>query len=75
MNQTMQEAVATYQHALDLFAVQVFSFVAGNFGTIVRDVLIGFGRPAITRDWRFGGCPRTNVLVDPKDFTQTVSLF
>lgn len=38
---------------LDLFGVLFLSFVAGNFGGITRDVLIGSVPPAAMSDWRY----------------------
>ena len=38
---------------LDLFGTLVLSFVAGNFGGITRDVLIGSVPPAAISDWRY----------------------
>jgi uncharacterized membrane protein YeiH len=38
---------------LDLFGVLYLSFVAGNFGGITRDVLIGSVPPAAISDWRY----------------------
>jgi uncharacterized membrane protein YeiH len=38
---------------LDLFGVVVLSFVAGNFGGITRDLLIGAVPPAAIADWRY----------------------
>ena len=38
---------------LDLFGVLFLSFVAGNFGGITRDVLIGSIPPAAMSDWRY----------------------
>jgi uncharacterized membrane protein YeiH len=38
---------------LDLFGILVLSFVAGNFGGITRDVLIGSIPPAAMSDWRY----------------------
>jgi uncharacterized membrane protein YeiH len=38
---------------LDLFGVLVLSFVAGNAGGIIRDVLIGSVPPAAISDWRY----------------------
>ena len=40
---------------LDLFGVLVLSFVAGNFGGITRDVIIGATPPAAISDWRYLG--------------------
>lgn len=38
---------------LDLFGVLFLSFVAGNFGGITRDVLIGSVPAAAISDWRY----------------------
>ena len=38
---------------LDLFGTLVLSFVAGNFGGITRDVLIGSVPHAAISDWRY----------------------
>src|SRR5690242_16389797 len=38
---------------LDLFGVLVLSFVAGNTGGIIRDVLIGAIPPAALEGWRY----------------------
>src|SRR5690348_11370409 len=38
---------------LDLFGVLVLSFVAGNFGGITRDLMIGAVPPAAIGDWRY----------------------
>jgi uncharacterized membrane protein YeiH len=38
---------------LDLFGTLVLSFVAGNFGGVTRDVLIGSVPPAAISDWRY----------------------
>ena len=43
-------AVAAVNRRLDLFGVLVLSFVAGNFGGITRDVLIGAIPPAALSD-------------------------
>lgn len=40
-------------HRLDLFGVLVLSFVAGNTGGIIRDVLIGAIPPAALDGWRY----------------------
>ena len=45
-------AVAAVNRRLDLFGILVLSFVAGNFGGITRDVLIGATPPAaLSDDW------------------------
>jgi uncharacterized membrane protein YeiH len=46
-------ASAAVTRRLDLFGVLVLSFVAGNFGGITRDVLIGSVPPAAISDWRY----------------------
>jgi uncharacterized membrane protein YeiH len=46
-------AVAAKKRDLDLFGVLVLAFVAGVFGGIVRDVLIGDVPPAAISDWRY----------------------
>ena len=46
-------AAAANKRDLDLFGVLVVSFVIGNFGGIVRDVLIGVVPPAAISDWRY----------------------
>jgi uncharacterized membrane protein YeiH len=46
-------AVAASHRRLDLFGVLVLSFLAGNFGGILRDVLIGAIPPAAIHDWRY----------------------
>lgn len=46
-------AMAGVKHRLDLFGVLVLSFVAGNFGGITRDLLIGAVPPAAISDWRY----------------------
>jgi uncharacterized membrane protein YeiH len=46
-------ASAGFKRRLDLFGVLVLSFVAGNFGGIARDLLIGAVPPAAIRDWRY----------------------
>jgi uncharacterized membrane protein YeiH len=38
---------------LDLFGILVLSFVAGNVGGIIRDILIGSVPPAAISDWRY----------------------
>lgn len=44
---------AGVQRRLDLFGVLVLSFVAGNFGGITRDLMIGAVPPAAISDWRY----------------------
>jgi uncharacterized membrane protein YeiH len=46
-------ATAGVKRGLDLFGILVLSFVAGNFGGITRDVLIGSVPPAAISDWRY----------------------
>jgi uncharacterized membrane protein YeiH len=46
-------AVAAKKRDLDLFGVLVLAFVAGVFGGIVREVLIGDVPPAAISDWRY----------------------
>ena len=46
-------ATAGVKRQLDLFGILVLSFVAGNFGGITRDVLIGSVPPAAISDWRY----------------------
>src|SRR6185503_20848490 len=46
-------ASAGVQRRLDLFGVLVLSFVAGNFGGIARDLMIGATPPAAITDWRY----------------------
>lgn len=46
-------AAAGIRHRLDLFGVLVLSFVAGNFGGIARDILIGAVPPMAIADWRY----------------------
>ena len=48
-------ATAGVARRLDLFGILVLSFVAGNFGGITRDVLIGSIPPGALRDWRYLG--------------------
>jgi uncharacterized membrane protein YeiH len=48
-------ANAGVKRRLDLFGVLVLSFVAGNFGGITRDLMIGAVPPAAISDWRFLG--------------------
>ncbi|MFC4278476.1 trimeric intracellular cation channel family protein [Achromobacter aloeverae] len=45
--------IAGVRQRLDLFGVFVLSFVAGNFGGIARDILIGAVPPAGISDWRY----------------------
>jgi uncharacterized membrane protein YeiH len=46
-------AMAGVKGRLDLFGVLVLSFIAGNFGGITRDVIIGSIPPAAIGDWRY----------------------
>lgn len=46
-------AVAGVRHKLDLFGILVLSFAAGNFGGIMRDVMIGAIPPPAINDWRY----------------------
>ena len=46
-------AMAGVKNRLDLFGILVLSFVAGNTGGVIRDVLIGAVPPAAIRDWRY----------------------
>src|SRR5689334_19941539 len=46
-------ATAGVMRRLDLFGILVVSFVAGNFGGLTRDVLIGSVPPAAISDWRY----------------------
>jgi len=46
-------ATAGMRRGLDLFGILVLAFVAGNFGGITRDVLIGSVPPAAISDWRY----------------------
>jgi len=46
-------ATAGVERRLDLFGVLVLSFVAGNFGGITRDLVIGAVPPAAIGDWRY----------------------
>jgi uncharacterized membrane protein YeiH len=46
-------AVAGAKHRLDLFGVLVLAIVAGTFGGITRDVIIGAIPPASIRDWKY----------------------
>ncbi len=48
-------AVAAVERRLDIFGVLVLSFVAGNFGGITRDVLIGAVPPAALSDGLYLG--------------------
>lgn len=46
-------ALAAVNRRLDIFGILVLSFVAGNFGGITRDVLIGAVPPAALSDSRY----------------------
>jgi uncharacterized membrane protein YeiH len=46
-------ATAGVRRRLDIFGVLVLSFVAGNFGGITRDLMIGAIPPAALGDWRY----------------------
>lgn len=46
-------AVAGERHNLDLYGILMLSFVAGNFGGVTRDVLIGAVPPAAIHDVRY----------------------
>lgn len=46
-------AISGVKRELDIFGILVLSFVAGNAGGIIRDVLIGSVPPAAIRDWRY----------------------
>jgi uncharacterized membrane protein YeiH len=46
-------ATAGVQRRLDIFGVLVVSFVAGNCGGIIRDLLIGAVPPGAISDWRY----------------------
>jgi uncharacterized membrane protein YeiH len=46
-------AVAAVNHRLDIFGIAVLAFVAGNFGGIGRDLLIGAVPPAALTDGRY----------------------
>src|SRR6516162_5243646 len=46
-------ATAGVRRRLDMFGVLVLSFVAGNFGGITRDLMIGAVPPAAIGDWRY----------------------
>jgi uncharacterized membrane protein YeiH len=46
-------ASAGVQRRLDLFGVLVLAFVAGNFGGVTRDLMIGAVPPAAISDWSY----------------------
>jgi uncharacterized membrane protein YeiH len=50
-------AAAGIKQKLDLFGVLVLSFVAANFGGILRDLLIGAAPPPGIADWRYIAVP------------------
>jgi uncharacterized membrane protein YeiH len=50
-------AAAGTRQKLDLFGVLVLSFVAANFGGIIRDLLLGAVPPPGIADWRYIAVP------------------
>jgi uncharacterized membrane protein YeiH len=50
-------AAAGIKQKFDLFGVLVLSFVAANFGGIIRDLLIGAVPPPGIADWRYIAVP------------------
>src|SRR3954464_13276432 len=46
-------AMMGVRHKLDIFGVLVLSFVAGNSGGIIRDVVIGAFPPSAISNWRY----------------------
>src|SRR5690242_16611650 len=50
-------AAAGVKRRLDIFGVLVLSFVAANFGGIMRDLLIGAVPPPGISDWRYIAVP------------------
>jgi uncharacterized membrane protein YeiH len=50
-------AAAGVKQKLDVFGVLVLSFVAANFGGIIRDLLIGAVPPPGIADWRYIAVP------------------
>jgi uncharacterized membrane protein YeiH len=50
-------AMAGVKQKLDVFGVLVLSFVAANFGGIIRDLLIGATPPPGISDWRYIAVP------------------
>ena len=60
-------AVAAVNRRLDIFGILVLSFVAGNFGGIGRDVLIGAVPPSRSNRWailaRFCPCRAHHLLL------------
>ncbi len=55
--------MAAIKHRLDLFGVLVLSFAAGNFGGIIRDLLLGATPPPAIGDWRYIGVSLAAGLV------------
>jgi len=51
----MSGAAAGVRHRLDVFGIGVLSFVAGNAGGLIRDLLIGAVPPAAIGDGRYIG--------------------
>src|SRR5262249_620863 len=49
----LRGATAGVRRRLDIFGVLVLSFVAGNFGGVTRDLMIGAVPPAALADWRY----------------------
>jgi uncharacterized membrane protein YeiH len=56
-------AMTGVRHRLDIFGVLVLSFVAGNSGGIIRDVVIGAIPPLAINDWRYVGVSMLAGLV------------
>jgi uncharacterized membrane protein YeiH len=50
---SLSGGTAGVRRRLDVFGVLVLSFVAGNFGGITRDLMIGAVPPAALVDWRY----------------------
>jgi uncharacterized membrane protein YeiH len=50
-------AMAGVKHRFDVFGVLVLSFLAANFGGIIRDLLIGAVPPPGIADWRYIAVP------------------
>jgi uncharacterized membrane protein YeiH len=48
-------AMTGVRYKLDIFGVLVLSFMAGNSGGIIRDVVIGSIPPLAINDWRYVG--------------------
>lgn len=61
----ISEALAAVNRRLDIFGILVLSFVAGNFGGITRDLLIGAVPPAALADSRY---LLVSVLAGPTTF-------